>query len=190
MLLNSVIEIETARLRMRPATLGDIDALHRLWTDPGVRRYLWDDVIISREQAAEVVTSSLETFATHGFGQWVVMPKEEDEVIGFCGFRFFGEEPEVEILYGLASSHWGQGLATEAAQAMLRCGFEEHGFERIWAGADPPNAASFRIMEKTGMSFIKRTRVNGLEAIYYAIARAEFHPGDEVYIVRRAALDQ
>src|SRR5690606_27804729 len=30
---------------------GDADALHRHWTDPGVRRFLWDDVVISPRQA-------------------------------------------------------------------------------------------------------------------------------------------
>lgn len=180
-----LLEIETARLSLRPCRESDIDDLHRLWTDPQVRKYLWDDVIITREQAAEVVSASLESFERNGFGQWVVSLKESDSLIGFCGFRFFGDPPEVEILYGLAPAHWGKGFATEAAKAMMRCGFEENGFERIYAGADPPNAASFRVMENCRMKFAKRILINEQEAVYYELSRAEFEPDDSSYIARR-----
>ena len=179
-------QIETARLRLRPWRAEDVDDLHRLWTHPEVRRYLWDDLIITPEQAAEVISSSLACFEEHGFGQWVISPKAEAAVIGFCGFRFFGDPPEVEILYGVDPTHWGQGLATEAARAVLRYGFEEPGLDRIYAGADPPNTASFRVMEKAGLRFDKRTRVHHLEAIYYVISREAFRPADPVYVLRRA----
>ncbi|MCI0488567.1 MAG: GNAT family N-acetyltransferase [Blastocatellia bacterium] len=129
----NLLEIETSRLRLRPCREDDIDDLHRLWIDPQVRKYLWDDTVITREQAAEVVSASLESFERHGFGQWVVFLKEEISLIGFCGFRLFDDPPEVEILYGIAPEYWGEGLATEAAKAMIRCGFEEHSFERIFA---------------------------------------------------------
>jgi ribosomal-protein-alanine N-acetyltransferase len=184
----NLLEIETARLRLRPFNMDDVDDLHRLWTNPEVRKYLWDDIIISREQAEEAVHGSNASFAAHGFGSWVVFPKEKEELIGFCGFRFFGGPPEVELLYGLYPQYWRQGLATEMAKAMLRCGFEEHGLDRIWAGADPPNAASFRVMERIGMKFAKRTYVNDREAIYYVILQEQFQPDDAVYILKRENL--
>jgi [ribosomal protein S5]-alanine N-acetyltransferase len=167
-------EIETARLRLRPCVEGDVDALHRLWTDPDVRRYLWDDEVITRGQAAEVVGESAESFDAYGFGQWVISPKEGGELVGFCGLRHFGEPPEVEVLYGLAPQFWGRGLATEAARVMLADGFGRLGLERIYAGTDPPNAASLRVIEKVGMSFDRRVRINGLEAIYYVLTRGAF----------------
>lgn len=168
------VEIQTERLRLRPFTAEDLDDLYRLWIDPGVRKYLWDDTEISRAQAMEVIASSLESFEAHGFGMWAVYPKDESELIGFCGLRLFGEPQEVEILYGISTERWGQGLATEAARAMIRRGFEEHGFDLIFAGADPPNAASFRVMEKIGMKFAKRIHLNGLETIYYVMSKEEF----------------
>jgi RimJ/RimL family protein N-acetyltransferase len=72
------IEIHTPRLRLRPYRVEDVDDLYRLWTNPEVRRYLWDDVIISREQAASVVRASIACFEIHGFGQWVYCPEAED----------------------------------------------------------------------------------------------------------------
>ena len=180
------VKIETERLHLRPLSTDDLEALHLLWTDADVRKYLWDDQVISKEQAEEVITSSIESFDTNGFGFWAVLPKGEESLIGFCGFRFFGDDRDIEILYGLASAKWGQGLATEAARAIMRWGFEDHGFETIYAGADPPNAASFRVMERIGMKYARRTRINDVEAIYYALSREEFRPDNSAYKLFKA----
>jgi ribosomal-protein-alanine N-acetyltransferase len=179
------IEIQTSQLHLRPYRMKDIDDLHRLWTDPKVRKYLWDDIVISREQAASVVQSSISCFKTHDFGQWLVLSRSEGSLVGFCGFRFFGDQREIELLYGVAPAYWGRGLATEAARAALRYGFEECGFERVYAGADPPNTASFRVMEKLGMTFSRRTFINGMEAIYYVLSRGAFEPDESLYRVLR-----
>jgi ribosomal-protein-alanine N-acetyltransferase len=184
----SFLQIETARLQMRPFTLSDTDDLHRLWTDPEVRKYLWDDEVISREVAEEVVKSSLVSFEHHGFGLWSVFLKGESALTGFCGFRHFDDPPQIEILYGIAPAHWGAGLATEAARAMIRFGFEESRFERIYAGADPPNLSSFRVMERCGMKFAKSMTINDREAIYYVLSREDFRADDEPYTVLRASL--
>ncbi len=170
---------------MRPLTADDLDALHLLWTDADVRKYLWDDQVISRKEAEEVIKGSLESFEAHGFGFWAVLPKDKESLIGFCGFRFFGDAREIEILYGLSPAYWGQGLATEAARAMMRLGFEDHGFDIIYAGADPPNADSFRVMERLGMKFAKRTRINDAEAIYYVLSKKDSQPGDSIYRIIR-----
>jgi RimJ/RimL family protein N-acetyltransferase len=181
------IEIHTPRVRLRSYVLADVDDLYRLWTDPEVRRYLWDDVVISRERAASVVRASIACFEIHGFGQWVVLPRSGGRLIGFCGFRLLGDPPDeqIELVYGVAPAYWGQGLATEAARAALRFGFEECGFDRVYAGADLPNAASFRVMEKLGMIFSRRTHMNGIEAIYYVLSREAFEPDGSFYRVLR-----
>jgi len=179
----SSVRLETTRLLLHPFTWDDVDVLHRLWTDPMVRKYLWDDQIIPRETVVEVVEASLESFRQHQFGFWTLSFRERGALVGFCGLRHFmddsGSQPEmaeVEILYGVAAQHWGKGIATEAARAVLQFGFEEAGLERIYAGADPPNAASIRVMEKLGLRFARQTLVNGLEAVYYSysIAPADF----------------
>ena len=162
--------LSTPRLRLRPLAGGDLDAAHSLWTDPDVRRYLWDDVVIPREQAVAVLAASEADFAAHGYGLWAVCVPETGELIGFCGFRP-AEEGEPELLYGLAPRWWGQGLATEAAQAVLGYGFDTLGFERVVAATDVPNAASVRVMERLGMRFERRGELNGLDTLFYALPR-------------------
>lgn len=168
--------IETARLRLRPCRRSDLDELHALFTDPGVRRYLLDDTVVSRDWVAAEITSSLESFADSGIGQWAILPAGGDELIGFTGYRRF-HAPELELYYGLASSHWNRGLATEAARAMIRLGFEHHGFPSILASTDAPNAASARVLEKAGFRFEKRTRVAGLDTLIYRLDLCDFDLG-------------
>ncbi|MCM3874073.1 MAG: GNAT family N-acetyltransferase [Pyrinomonadaceae bacterium] len=165
--------IETARLRLRPFRLDNVDALHRLWTEPEVRRYLWDDDIITRERVQSLVNVSLKSFEDHGFGLWAVLPRESESVIGFCGFWFFHEPPKLELLYGISPAHWHKGLATEAARAMLNYGFTELSFDRIQASTDAANLASSKVMEKAGMSFWRREMTNGLDTVYFEISRAD-----------------
>lgn len=163
--------LDTARLRLRPYRPADLDALHELWTDPQVRRYLWDDEIIPRAIAAQAMQASIECTAERGYGHWAVCARGDAAIIGFCGFRPFDDEPDVEILYGLAPTHWGRGLATEAAAAMLAWGFDRHGFDRVLALTDAPNAASVRVMERLGMSFVKRALHHDLDTVFYVMTR-------------------
>lgn len=162
--------LRTQRLELVPFEREHVSFLHRLWTDPDVRRFLWDDRVIGADEAAEVVESSLRSFEEHGFGMWVVRLLPSRDPVGFCGLRHFGEPPQdVEILYGLLPDRWGAGLATEAAEAVLRFAFAR-GLPRVLAGADPPNAASFGVMQRLGMTYDGTRVINGLEAVYYALA--------------------
>ena len=172
------MQIETPRLLLRPYTRDDLDALYRLWTDPGVRRYLFDDEIMTRAWVAAEIEHSLACFETDGSGQWAMMLKGHDALMGFCGYRAFHDPPEMQLIYGLAPAYWGRGLAAEAARAMIRYGFETLGFDEIIASTDAPNHASIRVMEKAGMAFQKRIPIDGLDTIYYAISRADFETED------------
>src|SRR5262249_45566064 len=124
-----------------------------------------------------------------GYGFWAIYFKNDPKLIGFGGLRHFtedgGESSEGEILYGVTPEHWGKGIAPEAARAVLRYGFEESELAKIYAGADQPNAASFRVIEKLGMKFARKTVVNGVEAIYYVVSREEYRPEDSMYLLRR-----
>lgn len=111
--------ITTARLRLQPLSLDDLEPLLALWTEPGVRRFLFDDQIISREQAATEIIDSIARFETNGCGLWGATLRQEAGLIGFCGYRFFHDPPQLQLLYGFHADHWSKGLATEAARTMI-----------------------------------------------------------------------
>jgi [ribosomal protein S5]-alanine N-acetyltransferase len=113
----SLTVVRTEHLLLRPWTREDVDALHALWTAPEVRRYLWDDAVITRGTAEQVVESHLVTAQKHGIGYWALHtpPPTSPAAVpmaGFCGFRFIGDGPEIELMYGLQPEYWGKGLAT------------------------------------------------------------------------------
>jgi RimJ/RimL family protein N-acetyltransferase len=168
------LRLSTGRLDLVPVSAADTTFLHALWADPDGRRFLWDDRVISRDEAAAAVEASLAAFRRDGFGLWVVALRPQLVPIGFCGLRHFTEAGEVEILYGLAPAYWGRGLATEAAASVLRFAFERAGLVQVFAGTDAPNAASQRVIERLGMTYHGQRTIGGVEAIYFSVDAPSF----------------
>jgi [ribosomal protein S5]-alanine N-acetyltransferase len=143
--------LRTARLILRPIELLDVDPLHRVSNEPGVRRYLFDDERVTLEFIAKIRQQSIADFDSRGFGIWIIRENGCDEIIGFCGLRTFEDFDEVEILYGLSESKWNLGYAIEAARAVERYAFEHAGLARLIGVIDRPNLTSWRVLEKLGM---------------------------------------
>jgi ribosomal-protein-alanine N-acetyltransferase len=164
--------IYSDHLVLRPCEATDIEALYQLWVDPDVRRYLFDDVVISFEQASEIVRSSIDTFAALGLGIWVIHCHENGPFIGFCGFRLADGTHELELLYGLSPAYWGQGIATEACLAALSYLWSTNASTRVYARTDPPNRKSVAVMERLGMCCLETQRgAHGQPLVTYAIDR-------------------
>lgn len=72
------------------------------------------------------------------------------EILGACGFGLLPEKPDIELGYWIGEPHWGGGLATEAAQAVIDHAFACHGLAEIWASCRVTNSASRRVIEKCG----------------------------------------
>lgn len=170
-------DIETPRLNLRPLTADDGAAFHQLCIEAGVRKYLFDDEVLGRDQVEAFLQTSQDLFASSGFGLWAMRLAGEEKMIGFCGYWFYHEPQELELLYAVSEAHWGKGLAVEAARALIEYGFAELNFERVQASTDAPNLASVRVMEKLGMTFLKRQISGGLDTIYYSITRDAFSAG-------------
>ena len=64
----------SSRLELRPVRQSDVDALWSLWTDPDVRRFLWDDREISRDEAAATLADCI-ALDERGLGLWVITPR-------------------------------------------------------------------------------------------------------------------
>jgi ribosomal-protein-alanine N-acetyltransferase len=65
---------------------------------------------------------------------------------------------EVEVAYANAGTHWGQGLATEAAQAIKAYGFDTLGLTRSVSLINNENVASICVAKKIEMVFEKERR--------------------------------
>ena len=109
-------------------------------------------------------------------------------MVGYCGFQYLDETGEVEIVFAYLKEHWKKGFATEAANACFRFGFERLELEKIYAVIHPENAASQRVLKKTGMSFDRASEHYRMDLTTYTIARDEFEPSERFYQLTNAEL--
>jgi ribosomal-protein-alanine N-acetyltransferase len=149
-------------------------------TDPEVMRYITGGEPWTDRQIQDFVTRQIKTYSERGFCRWKLLSKDDRAMIGFCGVGFWRDAPNPEIGWWLARKYWGQGLATEAARAALRHGFEHAGLDRIISIARPENTASIRIMEKIGLTRECEFESEGLRLVrYFGTAQAFGLAGDE-----------
>lgn len=165
--------MESERLRFRPFTVSDRDAIHALWTDPDVRRYLWDNRELGLADTTAIIEQSVSLQEKDGAGLWAVERQGTKDLVGFGGYWYFGEPPQLQILFGLRPEHWGMGLATELAGALIDYGFGTLQLARVIGATDRANVSSQRVMEKAGMRFVERVRTRERDLMYYAIDRTE-----------------
>jgi ribosomal-protein-alanine N-acetyltransferase len=167
--------LETERLVLQPLAAHDAAALHLISNEPPVRRYLWDDAPVTSAQIEEVVDQSVRMFSDEGVGLFGVRLRGSGELVGFCGFGHTRDGPEeIELIYALLPELWGSGLATEASRACLRHAFVEAGLDRVVAGADVPNVASLRVIEKLGMKAVGEIAPGQPGIPFFALNRNDF----------------
>jgi RimJ/RimL family protein N-acetyltransferase len=151
--------LETQRLMLRRFTEADVDDLVRLDADPDVMRFVTGGVPTSREEMEnEFLPAFLGYYRRYeGFGFWAAVEKATGEFLGWFHFRPHpgGVRGEVDLGYRLRKSAWGKGYATEGSRALIAKGFTELGVQRVVAEAMAVNAASRRVMEKSGLTLVR-----------------------------------
>jgi RimJ/RimL family protein N-acetyltransferase len=170
--MTTLRDLRTRRSMLRPLAAHDADQLHRLWTSAGVRRFLWDDEVIPIARTHASIEQNLRMFAELRHGLWGVWPIDAPALSGFAGLWPFRDPPELELLYGIAEHAWGNGYATEAAQAVATYCFESLGMPAVRASTDVANVASIRVLEKLGFQLTRRSTVGGLDTVFYELQRA------------------
>ena len=166
-------EIETERLRLRQFNSADLNALARIVADAEVMKYLGRvPGPMPVDEAETFLHSMIAHWDRHGFGRWAVEQRKGSRLIGCAGLR--SHEGTAELVYLLDKPFWNMGLATEIAEACLRYGFEDHGFEQIVAFTRPANAASRRVLEKIGMREEGEADFYGIHVVHYVMTRRKF----------------
>ena len=151
------IILESKRLILRRLVSEDLDALWALYCDPEITRYIPDAPKTLDEARKELEWHKNGHPRNPDLGLWATIHKGTGRLIGRCGllpWTIEGQE-EVEVAYTIARDFWGQGLATEAAQGIVRHAFERLNITRLICVIEPENIASMKVAEKIGMTFEK-----------------------------------
>ena len=143
--------LSTERLVLRPVMADDHAAVLAHWTQPDVRRFLFDGAALSGVEVAETIEESIGDFAARGFGVWLIELGSAAGLIGTAGLRPLGSSG-LEIFYSLAPGAWGHGYATEAARAVVEYGLGPLGLPEVLAEVDEGNAASVAVVKRLGMT--------------------------------------
>jgi RimJ/RimL family protein N-acetyltransferase len=176
----------TARLILRPYTLDDLDDLYALQSRPDVTRYLyWGPR--DRTQVRESLEQKINATALEKDGDsltFAVTLPQTGRLIGDVQLNLVSREHrQGEIGYIFDPGHGGHGYATEAAETMLRAGFEEFGLHRVVGRLDGRNTASARLLERLGMRreahFVQNEIVKGewTDELVYAMLAEEWARG-------------
>lgn len=141
--------IETLRLRLRPLTEDDLDALAAVYQHPEVARWIGPH---TREDVRHEIAEHISHQAELGWSFWAVEDRSSGDLIGDCGLQPLEHHgPEVELGYDLHPRAWGRGLGTEAARAAMRHAFGPLGLDHVVAVVKPAHVASQRVLVKAGL---------------------------------------
>jgi RimJ/RimL family protein N-acetyltransferase len=166
----------TQRLRLEPLTAEHGELLAGLDSDPEVMRFITGRARSREEVLRDWLPLMMEEMGADGLlGYWVGFRRTEwaqtpsrgadflaigtNRKVPFVGWWCLTPSPEDpgsgELGYRLRREHWGLGLATEGARALLDHGFETVGLDRIWAQTMAVNTASRAVMGRIGMQYVR-----------------------------------
>lgn len=138
-----------SRVILRWLTAHDLDALHEIFSDPEVARYLAIPRQENRTETEQFLESIHHGYRTSSLYQWGV--EHAGRVVGTCTLGGIDwKNRRAEIGFALARAAWGQGLMPDALAVLIAHAFDEMKLHRIEADVDPRNSSSLRLLERLG----------------------------------------
>lgn len=154
--------LETDRLILRQITKEDAEDILTYLSDKDVMKYYGLAPFHSVGEALDEILWYQSIFEKKTGMRWGITRKGQDKVIGSCGFlNLVQQHYRSEIGFELSKDNWGQGIASEALEAVIKYGFEQMNLQRIQALIEPPNLSSQKLVERKG--FIKEGLLRNYE---------------------------
>jgi [ribosomal protein S5]-alanine N-acetyltransferase len=147
------LEIETARLIIRPPSIEDFDEYWEMNNNPEAKKYTGGVITLSYDETLVIHKQACGKFESSDNKVFSVIEKSTGKYIGYCGFKYCEILNGTEICYGYNQSAWGKGYGQEAARATLPYAFEKLKLKTLVSAVNPKNIASERILQKIGMQY-------------------------------------
>jgi len=145
--------IETDRLLLRPFTLADAPDVQRLASERDIASTTLNIPHPYEDGMAEQwIEAHEERYEKGELANFAVVLRSDDSLIGSIGLSINQQHAYAELGYWIGKPYWNRGYCTEAAEAVVRYGFEVLGLKRICACHFKRNPASERVLRKIGMT--------------------------------------
>ena len=153
----------TDRLLIRDVTEADAELMFDLDSDPEVMRYIGPQLASDASWYRDRIRTKYIPHQAHPWhGVWVVFDRGNSDYLGNVSVRPADESPEAQVLgwnradeieigFRFRQAVWGQGIATEAAKALIAIALADPTTTAIVAYVDKSNAASLRALQKLGL---------------------------------------
>jgi RimJ/RimL family protein N-acetyltransferase len=161
--------LKTERTIAHPISYEDLQELCEMHQDPVMMKYMGG--IRTAEETKRWLGEELNRWKTQGFGLWIFHLDLDESLVGRCGLRRVQLDGEnvVELGYAVTSLHWGMGLATEMANAIIAVWVKKLELTSVILLADAANASSRRVAEKLGFHFERNTIWKSLPTMLYRL---------------------
>jgi ribosomal-protein-alanine N-acetyltransferase len=149
-------KFRTARLVARSWRTDYLPFAMELWGDPAVMALIDARGELIAAQVEEKLRAEIERERSDRVQYWALFDRRNGAFVGCCGLRrwvYTPAEVNFELGFHIVKRSWGQGFATDAAQAALDYGWQELRLSKIYAGHHPDNRASRHILEMLGFTF-------------------------------------
>ena len=168
--------LETPRLRLRPFASSDEADLIALDSDPEVMRYVGSPAgVKSPAETAERARLRIRETQRGDYeplGFWRIEGRGDRAFHGVGALIRMPGGDDVEVAYRLARTAWGQGIATEAAGALVAHALGPLALPRVVAVTYPANQASQRVLDKLGFERHGLREYKGVQATYHVLTSA------------------
>lgn len=145
--------LETERLILRPFQYSDGEDFYKIVSQPDNLPFIFPHVL-TLEEAQELMVLR---FMKEPLGQWAILDKRNQKVVGAIGFEKLEDRlRQAELGYFIFKDVWGQGFATEAVKNISFLAFQELGLRELSIIAHLENTASQRVALKSGFKLLRQ----------------------------------
>jgi RimJ/RimL family protein N-acetyltransferase len=171
------VALTTPRLLLRAYRMDDLPLYASLNADPEVVEHLGGP--ISREESDDIADWAQALHSAEGIGLLAVERRADNKFLGMCGLHHLDWYPDViEIGWRLERRYWGNGYATEAANAWLAYGFQTLNLPRVISVTEEANTRSVAVMRRLGMTVDHYATLEEndqtFDAVVHAITKAQW----------------
>ncbi|EDP70603.1 Ribosomal-protein-alanine acetyltransferase [Flavobacteriales bacterium ALC-1] len=143
---------ETQRLSIRPITVEDAPFIFELMNTPKWIKYIGERNIKSVEHAATYITEkALSQIKTFGYGNNVIIRKEDSVKLGTCGLYHRDDREDPDIGFAFLPTYEGKGYAYEASYLLMQKAKSQYGLKELSGYTLEDNLASRKLLEKLGL---------------------------------------